>query len=135
MLDKVSGAMKDAKSLVDQTTKIMEGVVGDINQFIDKVNEAIGVFRSLGLSIEMFNMTIVPPVANIHLTGALEVFNESKAKELIKGKEDNPILKLILQAFRAVALLKKPLSEVGFKGAKLEIGAGIPPKIGFQFLK
>jgi hypothetical protein len=132
---KIPSIVADAKKLVDQATGAMEAVVGDINQFIDKINEAVRVLRSLGLSIELLNIKVVPPGAEIHLTGALELFDENRAKELIKGKEDNPILGLILQAFRAIALLKKPMSEAGFKGVKLEIGAGIPPKVNFEFLK
>lgn len=132
---KMPGVVEDLTKLGEQATKAMAAVVGDINQFIDKVNEALGIFRSLGLSIELMGMKVVPPEADIHLTGALEDINEGKAKELIKGKENNPILSLVLQAFRAIALLKKPMSEAGFKGVKLEIKAGIPPKIDFVFLK
>jgi len=121
--------------LLDHVTEAMSQVVGDINQFIDQVNEALGTLRSLGLSVEMMSMKVVPPQADIQVTGALEDIDQGKAKELIKGKENNPYLSLTLQALRVIASLKKPLSEVGFKGVKLERRLGLPPKMDFTFLK
>lgn len=134
-MPKLPGAIDDIKKLGKEAVISVCEVVGDINQFIDQINEALGTFKLLGLSIEMMSMKVVPPEADIKLTGALDAFNGSKAQELIKSKENNPLLSLTLQAFRTIALLKKPLSEVGFKGVNFEIKAGIPPKIDFNFLK
>jgi hypothetical protein len=134
--DAAGEAVKKASELAGSAAELAERALEQFNQLAEDFSEVLSTMNALGLSIELMTMQVsLKPEVQLKITGALDAIDENKIKELITAKAQNKVLSPILQAFRTLALLKKPLGAAGFKGVRVDLTAGIVPEIKMEFLR
>jgi hypothetical protein len=143
MLEKMKDKMKDATcgvaevagGLAGSAAGIAGATLEKLNQFLEDFYDVLPTINALGLSVELMKIKFgLFPEVQVKITGALQDIQDGKVRELIEAKAHNKMLIPILQAFRSLAMLKKPLSEVGFKGIKADISIAALPNIDIELL-
>lgn len=136
--------MKTATDLAQSGVDMVEGTLGKIGDFLEKLNQFVANFKdvlptinSLGFSIELVNIHVgLLPEAEIRLLGKVQDIDEATVLDFIKAKGQNGMLVPLLHALRSVALLKHPLQQAGFHGIKVDIHiVAAIPNIGIEFLR
>ena len=117
MFEKIKGAAADA-------------AVEKAQELLREFNDTMPTIKALGLSVSHITvgMGIVPEIGAT-LIGSVEAVEQQKIKELIERHRENKTLTFLLEALRAASNLKDQLSEVGFRGVKVDMKLGLPPKI------
>ena len=117
MFEKIKGAAADA-------------AVEKAQEVLREFNDTMPTIKALGFSVShiTIGMGIVPEIGAT-LIGSVEAIEQQKIKELIERHRENKTLTFLLEALRAASNLKDQLSEVGFRGVKVDMKLGLPPKI------
>jgi hypothetical protein len=140
MLDKMKEIQKKATGAADEAAEkargVAEGALEKVNQLLEDFYDVLPVLQGLGLSIGSVRMKFgVVPEVRAMVTGALDAIDEERIKELMASKPENKVLRPIIQAFRTLIPLKKPLGAVGFKSIKVDLTVGTAPDIEMEFLR
>ena len=131
-----NGVVETAGALAESAAGLAEAAVDKLNHFLADFYEVLPTINALGLSIDVVQMKFgLMPEAHAQITGALEAIEEDQLKDLLAAKAQNKMLVPILQAFRTLALLKRPLSAVGFKGVRVDLTVGMVPAIAVEMLR
>jgi hypothetical protein len=132
-LGKLSEAVEKT---VKSATGVTEATLDEVNRLMEEFYNFLPTIKRLGLTVELVKMKFgLPPGIRANLTGKLEDIDEAKVKQLIDAGGHNKILTLFLKAIRSVALLKKPLSDNGFKGLKIDLSLGAIPNMDIEVLQ
>ncbi len=131
-----SGVMETSEALAESAAELAEAAVEKLNQFLADFSEVLPTIKALGLSVDVVHMTFgLMPEVQAQITRALEAIEEDKLTELLVAKAQNKMLVPLLQAFRTLARLKRPLNAVGFKGVKVDLTVGVVPAIAVEMLR
>jgi len=107
------------------------GVILDkAQQMTREFNDTIPTIKALGLSVSnvSLGMGIVPEIGAT-LTGSVEALDQQRLKDMIERHRENKIVTTILEALGTASRLKDQLSQIGFKGIRVDVKLGIPPKV------
>jgi hypothetical protein len=135
MKDATCGAVEVAGGLAGSAAGIAGATLEKLNQFLEDFYDVLPTINALGCSIELMKIKFgLLPEVQVKINGVLQDIQDGRVKELIESKAQNKMLIPILQVFRSLAMLKKPLSEVGFKGFKADICIAAFPAIDIELL-
>ena len=116
-------------------TEVAGATAGKAEEVLREFNDTIPTVKALGLSVTHISvgMGILPEIGAT-LTGSVEALDQQKIKDLIERHKENKILTWILEALRTASNFKDQLSQLGFRGIKLDMKLGVPPKIDIGLL-
>ena len=114
--------------------KIIEGAAGvtveKVQEMIREFNDTIPTIKALGLSVSNISFKMgIPPEIGATFTGSVEALDQQKIKDLIERHRENKTFISILEALRTASNFKDQLSELGFRGIKVDVKLGILPHV------
>jgi hypothetical protein len=108
---------------------------GKAHDMIREFNDTVPTLRALGLSVGNLSCKIgVPPEIGATFSGSVAAVDRARIKEMSEQHRENKTIATILEALRAASNLKDQLSEIGFRGIKVDVTLGLLPKVEVDML-
>jgi hypothetical protein len=126
MLDKAKDTAKSAADSVGDVTKIIAGMIDDINA-------AMPILAEYGYKMNELEigLGLVPKVIpHFSISGEL---TEEQEKELLSKLEGKKIASLVVNALIQASKLQSSIKVNGLKFTEVEIEASVPPNVTLKF--
>ncbi|MGD8386450.1 MAG: hypothetical protein PVG49_04885 [Desulfobacteraceae bacterium] len=104
-----------------------------VDDMVDDLKSALGVFESFGFRASKLNMELgAMPAISTSISGSLDKVDVEGLKKLIEENEQNKLLCGMLNALIKARQLRDRIEMDSFTGTTLDIKLGAPPKLSFH---